>query len=130
MVNIQPTTTTVNYTDSKPWLVAVDRTFNKSGTLDLSKITNAAHKTADGLYVLSGIPLKETTPGSATTLLEPANLTTDVIVGFLFEYHTFAATGKTSCSVLTHGAVSKANIPGGAPATVQITALPLIRFDA
>jgi hypothetical protein len=110
MVNIQPTTTTVNYKDSKPWLVAVDRTFNKSGTLDLSKITNAAHKTADGLYVLSGIP--------------------DVIVGFLFEYHTFAATGKTSCAVLTHGAVSKANIPGGAPAAAQITALPLIRFDA
>lgn len=129
MVDIQPQTVLdETYSDGKPWLVAVDRGYNKTITLDLTKVTAAGHKSAvvagRNQFVLSGVPLKKSATGG---LYEPATATDDV-AGYLFQpVQIVPGSTKATAALMTHGAVLVAALPTPQP-TGETPAL--IRHDA
>lgn len=114
MVSIQPTTTSVEYSDDRPWLVFVERGDNETVTLDLEAFTTE-HR--DGVHVKSGIPI---TKNAGTGLFGPtaAAGTAD---GVLF-VPVYAPTGVTRAAVasMTRGTVKGAGFDG-------ITLPPTIR---
>lgn len=130
MVDIQPhTVLDESFRDGKPWLNAVERGFNKSITLDLTKFTNDAHKSPDGRFILSGVRLKKAASGG---LYEPATVSGEPAAGE-FEGVLFTAveivpgSTKSTAALMTHGAVTEANLPGGVVA--GLTGPALIRVD-
>lgn len=129
MVDIQPQTVLdETYSDGKPWLVAVERGFNKSVTLDLSKFTDADYlTTADASgrkFIKSGVALKASASGGT---YEPATADDDY-EGLLFSaVQVVTGSAKSSAALMTHGAISAANVPNGLPTG---TGPSLIRVDA
>jgi len=117
MVDIQPQTVlTESFGDGKSWMEAVDRGFNQSITLDLTKFTDAdlltPVETGRNQFVLSGIPLKKSATGGT---YEPAT-GTDAYVGLLFDsIEKVPGSTRSSAALFTHGTVRDAFIPGGLP---------------
>jgi hypothetical protein len=113
MVDIQPQTTLdEHFYDGKPWQILIERSWNKSITLDLAAFTDPDVLTEDGKFIRSGVALKVgVTPG----LYVPAT-GTDAYVGFL-ESAVLLVTGSTrsSAALMTHGAVLDAQVPNGVP---------------
>lgn len=134
MVDIQPYDVSDDeYSTGKPWLVTVDRAFNKSITVDPTLFTDADHTytSKDGRkFIKSGVPLAESVtegvygPAAAGTPETPG-----AYEGVLFSA-LFVPTGSTriAAPLMTHGAIRDALVPGGIPA--DTTGPALIRHDA
>lgn len=117
MVDIQPQTVlTGTIGDDKPWMEAVDRGFNQSITLDLTKFTAANILTpveaGRNRFVKSGVPLKKSASGGT---YEPATEADDY-EGLLFDsIEMVPGSTRSSAALFVHGSVRDAFIPGGLP---------------
>jgi hypothetical protein len=117
MVDIQPQTVlTGTIGDDKPWMEAVDRGFNQSITLDLSKFTDTDILTpveaGRNRFIKSGVPLKKSASGGT---YEPAT-DADDYDGLLFDsIEVVSGSTRSSAALFTHGTVRDAFIPGGLP---------------
>lgn len=125
MVDIQPhTVLNEHIQDAKPWMKTVERSFNRSITLDLATFdfaTTPALFDATGEYIRSGIPLRP--QAGATGLWVPAT-GTDAWEGLLFGVIRKApGATRSSAALMRHGVIFTPGLPvalpsGTAPTTI------------
>lgn len=122
MVDIQPQTVQDStYDDGAPWLLASDRSFNRSITLDLSRFGSEL-RSPDGRFVLSGVALAKAPDG----LWGPAG--DQKAAGHLLApVEVVAGSTRASAVLVTQGTVNAAAVPGGAPAKGNRP--PLIQYQ-
>lgn len=122
MVDIQPhEVLNEHIQDAKPWMKTVERSFNKSITLDLATFTDAAMLDASGEYIKSGIPLRA--QAGDTGLYVPA-VAAEAWEGLLFGVIRKApGATRSSAALMRHGVIYTPGLPvalpsGAAPSTI------------
>lgn len=109
LMDLQPRKTTASYTADKPWLASLHGTDAlRSITLDVARFTPV-----DGV-IASGTPLGRVTETKLVVPWTPdAKDGSNQLTGFLYSEIVASGATRAGASLLWHGVIATAHVPGG-----------------